>query len=375
MVALFDGGLALNQGWPGNSRSYEIGGVLNITASEKLLSICIPTFDRSNLLARSLQSVLDDEFPWDTVEVVVLDNASRDDTGRVVERVLSRNSHVRYVRNDFNAGHDRNTLKAIEVAVGDYVFLFSDDDVLVPGSAAEILTAIETVRPSFLYLNHAGFWEDESPNVVISRQAELHAENQVYESGFKFLYDWLLEHASAMVFRTSVARHALRRMGEYEQFKFERGYAASALAYQVALEATGPFVKVGHCCVAVRNTLQPSYNPIYSSHIDPVRQFEVLFSWGLLTRTQFSRLMKKRIWGFRDNLILALRCAGDPRYSAIERRIIWKQNWRYWRFYLYLAPVVTLPRWIVCPVYRLGQWVLRRYERFRKVRRRVFDNA
>ena len=85
--------------------------------------------------------------------------------------------------------------------------------------------------------------------------------------------------------------------------------------------------------------------------------------------------MRKRVWGFRDNLILALRCSRDPRYSAVERRIIWKQDWRYWRFYLYLAPIVTLPRWIVCPAYRLGQRMLRRYERSRKVQRRVLGNT
>ena len=127
----------------------------------------------------------------------------------------------------------------------------------------------------------------------------------------------------------------------------------------------------GRRAVAVRNLPEQSYNPIYSSHIDPVRQYQMLRSRGLLTRAKLSRLMNKRVWGIRDNLILALRCARDPRYGVTERNRIWRQDRRYWRFYLYLAPIVTLRRWVVCPAYRLGQMVLRRYERARGIPRRV----
>lgn len=341
-----------------------------MSAHDVLLSICIPTFERSALLEQSLRSILG-QFPEDAVEIVVLDNASTDQTREVVEAAQGQHRCVRYIRNDVNIGLDRNAIRAIDEARGEYVFLFSDDDVLLPGSGAAILAAIASVRPSFLYLGHAGFWVDEPLETVVARQAELHTPDRVYRQGFELLYDALLEHNSAMIFRTSAVRHALRRLAAYDGARFERGYAVSALGYLVVLEADGPFVRLGHCSIAVRNLPEQSYNPIYSSHIDVVRQYQMLRAWGLLTRAQLAKLMKKRIWGVRDNLILALRCARDPRYGVAERNLIWRQNWRYWRFYLYLAPIVTLPRWIVCPAYRLGQMVLRRYERSRGIERRV----
>jgi glycosyltransferase involved in cell wall biosynthesis len=345
-----------------------------VSASRPLLSVCIPTFNRSALLSRSLQSV-HDECPSDRIEIIVLDNASSDKTLEVVEQAQQADPRIRYVRNDANLGLDGNIIKAIATASGNYVFLFSDDDVLLPGSEAAILSAIESSRPSLLYLDHAGVWDDEDPHTVLTQRSGLHSKDDIYADGFSFLYDLLLEHNSALVFLASAARVATKVLPAYEREGFERGYAGSAIAYQVVLEAKGPFVRVGHCCVAVRNSLDISYNPIYSSYIDPLRQYKMLRSRGLLTRSQLSKLLRKRIWGLRDNLILALRCAKDPRYSAVERRLIWKQGWRYWRFYVYTAPIVTLPRWILCPLYRLGQHMLRTYERSRGIQRRVLEKT
>ena len=341
-----------------------------MSACRPLLSVCIPTFNRSGLLSRSLQSVRN-EFTSDRVEIIVLDNASPDETAEVVEQAQQADPRIHYVRTHVNLGLDANLIKSITTASGEYIFLFSDDDILLPGSEAAIFSAIESCRPSLLYLNHVGFWDEEDRHTVVTQQEGLHAGNHIYANGFSFLYDRLLEHNSALIFLASAVRNAIRVLPAYERQGFERGYAGSALAYQVVLEARGPFVWVGHCSVAVRNTLDISYNPIYSSYIDPVRQYRILRACGLLTRAQLSKLMRKRIWGVRDNLILALRCTQDSRYSAVERRLIWKQGWRYWRFYVYLAPIVTLPRWILCPMYRLGQHLLRTYEHSRGIQRRV----
>ena len=165
-----------------------------MSASRPLLSVCIPTFNRSALLSRSLQSVYD-ECPSDRVEIIVLDNASSDKTAQVVEQAQQADPRIQYVKNDVNLGLDGNIIKAIATASGDYVFLFSDDDVLLPGSGAAILSAIESFTPSLLYLDHVGVWDDEDPRTVLTQRSGFHAENDIYADGFSFLYDLLLEQA------------------------------------------------------------------------------------------------------------------------------------------------------------------------------------
>jgi len=52
-----------------------------------LLSICIPTCNRSRLLHESLTSILNSAKGYeDKIEIVISDNVSTDDTGSVVAR-------------------------------------------------------------------------------------------------------------------------------------------------------------------------------------------------------------------------------------------------------------------------------------------------
>src|ERR1035438_7055720 len=58
----------------------------------------------------------------------------------VVQDFVSRGLRVRYIRNTQNIGADANFLQCFEQALGKYVWLFSDDDLIVPGGLAKILT-------------------------------------------------------------------------------------------------------------------------------------------------------------------------------------------------------------------------------------------
>lgn len=61
------------------------------------VSICIPTFNRSDLLGEALQSVINQDF--ESMEILVVDNASIDNTEEVVKEYISFDQRVRYVKN------------------------------------------------------------------------------------------------------------------------------------------------------------------------------------------------------------------------------------------------------------------------------------
>jgi glycosyltransferase involved in cell wall biosynthesis len=91
-----------------------------------LVSVGIPTYNRAHFLRESLATALAQTYP--NVEVVVSDNASPDDTPRVVEEV--GNGRLRYHRNGSNIGSAANFLKALELASGEYFAWLQDDDLL-----------------------------------------------------------------------------------------------------------------------------------------------------------------------------------------------------------------------------------------------------
>jgi abequosyltransferase len=111
------------------------------------LSICVATRNRADYLAAMLDSLIPQLGP-DT-ELVILDGASTDATGDVV---TARASALRYIRLDKNGGVDRDYDRAVIEARGEYCWLMTDDDLVIPGAVAAVHKALES-KPSLLVVN------------------------------------------------------------------------------------------------------------------------------------------------------------------------------------------------------------------------------
>jgi len=111
-----------------------------------LLSLVVPTFNRAALLSQSLHAILTQITPGlaQTVEVLVIDNASPDNTPAIVAQAQNDFPHVtlRSVRRPENIGCDANFCDAPNLARGQWVYLLSDDDVLLPGAVTTLLRLI-----------------------------------------------------------------------------------------------------------------------------------------------------------------------------------------------------------------------------------------
>lgn len=93
-----------------------------------LVTILIPTFNRSMLLRQALESALAQTYS--NLEIIVCDNASTDDTGKTVGQYTA-DPRLRYVRNTQNIGLVRNWEKGVvKEAKGDWFLILSDDDYL-----------------------------------------------------------------------------------------------------------------------------------------------------------------------------------------------------------------------------------------------------
>ena len=107
----------------------------------KSLSICIATRNRGDFIGDTLRSIVEQ---WDErIEIVVVDGASSDNTESVVTEWSQRQPDIRYVKLAKNGGVDRDFDIAVEHAVGDYCWLMSDDDLVMPGALRTVLSAIE----------------------------------------------------------------------------------------------------------------------------------------------------------------------------------------------------------------------------------------
>lgn len=95
---------------------------MEIKKQNPLLSICIPTYNRADVLDETLMALfLNPEFDSEKVEVIVSDNCSTDNT---IE-IIAKYPLVRYYRNDINV-KDKNFNIVLSHARGDYIRLFND---------------------------------------------------------------------------------------------------------------------------------------------------------------------------------------------------------------------------------------------------------
>ena len=125
-------------------------------SKQPLLSICITTYNRDKWLSLSLKTLMRWTEPYrDLIEVVVCDNASTDDTGKVAKPFLKK-KNFRYHCNPENVGMLGNLKVTANLARGKYVWILGDDDLVKEGAVEAVISAIqEHPDTSLVYLNYS----------------------------------------------------------------------------------------------------------------------------------------------------------------------------------------------------------------------------
>ncbi|MEU1972519.1 glycosyltransferase family 2 protein [Microbacterium sp. NPDC019599] len=104
------------------------------------LSVVIPTHNVGPWIGETLTSVLDQDLP--SMEVIVVDDASTDDTTAVVERFAEADARVRLFRaSERGGGSARN--RGVAEASGRYLVFCDGDDLIPPGAYAAFVRSLD----------------------------------------------------------------------------------------------------------------------------------------------------------------------------------------------------------------------------------------
>ncbi|HET6993727.1 MAG TPA: glycosyltransferase family 2 protein [Chitinophagaceae bacterium] len=92
-------------------------------------SIVIPTYNRADIIAKSLDSICNQTYTnW---EIIVVDNASTDNTAELMADYVKR-GNIRYIVNEKNYERSYSRNRGMQLATGDFVSLLDSDDILYP---------------------------------------------------------------------------------------------------------------------------------------------------------------------------------------------------------------------------------------------------
>lgn len=119
-------------------------------SSRPTVSVVIPCYRYGRYLPAAVSAALNQDGV--DVEVVIVDDASPDDSGDVAERLSQSDSRVTVFRHSENRGHIATYNDGLDLATGTFVTLVSADDLLAPG-ALRRAAALMTTYPSvgFVY--------------------------------------------------------------------------------------------------------------------------------------------------------------------------------------------------------------------------------
>jgi hypothetical protein len=187
------------------------------------LTIGLPTYNRAARLAEQLdwlgRAVRGHE---NRCEVVLSDNASSDETPRVIDAWRSRNPDIdmRVLRNETNIGAVRNVAQCLRAARGRHVWVVGDDDAIAVETLEHVVrTVTDDPDLALLILNYS-MRDEISGEMVFERCFELAGPRREFDGAVLFerclgvgrTVRWGgLGFTTALVYRTDLAQLALAR--------------------------------------------------------------------------------------------------------------------------------------------------------------------
>ncbi len=182
--------------------------------SSPLLSICIPTYNRSLLLEQSLKSIIDQisaDKLGNNIEIIISDNNSPDSTEEIVRKYKKKYNQLKYFKNKKNIGII-NTIKVADYATGKYIWFFSDDDWQKPGALKTVIEVIKQNNPDLILVNLDLYSKNGKkhldPNLLRTDQENFYGQKKEF---FKFLenkfflpIDWYMTSYSNTILRADL---------------------------------------------------------------------------------------------------------------------------------------------------------------------------
>lgn len=149
----------------------------NTETIQPLVSIALCTYNGAAYIKQQLDSITDQSYT--NLEIIICDDASVDDTIKIIEEYRAKEPRIILYRNDTNIGYNKNFEKAFSLCSGDYIAISDQDDVWEK-EKIELMMKNWSAGSSFVYSLSGNFMNDdfagrtEAPNVRYTAIDDLH---------------------------------------------------------------------------------------------------------------------------------------------------------------------------------------------------------
>jgi len=299
-----------------------------------ILSIVIPTFNRASYLKLTLENLRRELLTVapGTVEVVVSDNASRDNTPAIVDAAITEGLPIRSIRNADNIGSDANIAQVFNMAKGPYVLILGDDDVLVSGTLSFLIATLRNDTYGVLCLKSYGYDSD-----LLAEHPGGQGKSMVFEDSGDFI-------AAIGAYITLISACVINKglLGDIDARQFCGGNLVQVhLVLKAALSAKRNLFYTGYAVACKRNN---------SGGYDFAKVFveelgRILDSYQAegLPRSGIRKFERRMMFGYYPYYLLRQRQNQTDGLGDTYNRFSTRFGNRL-LFWIWLAPILKLPR-------------------------------
>ena len=101
----------------------------------------MPTYNRSEMMQRAVNSVLAQDYP--NFELLIVDDCSPDNTWQVLNDLYGEHPQIRLFRQEKGQGACAARNMAIKAAAGEFVTGIDDDDEFLPNRLSSMMAAYD----------------------------------------------------------------------------------------------------------------------------------------------------------------------------------------------------------------------------------------
>ena len=131
------------------------------------ITVIIPAYNIENLITRCVESVVNQTYPKDLTQILVVDDGSTDNTGKVIDELAAKYNNVTALHEE-NGGSSKARNYALSKATGDFIGFVDSDDFVEPDMYEKLVDALIRNNALMAQTGRDEIAEDGSklPNVV-----------------------------------------------------------------------------------------------------------------------------------------------------------------------------------------------------------------
>jgi glycosyltransferase involved in cell wall biosynthesis len=146
--------------------------------SRPSITVTISNYNHAHFLPDALAAILSQSYP--AAEVLIVDDASTDDSIEVIHQFAKVYSNVRLIRNDRNRGAVHNAQVLFGLATGDYIYSTASDDRVLPGFFEKSIAVLaQFPNAGLCFSDPATFVETHGP--IRDNRMELASKPRYFE--------------------------------------------------------------------------------------------------------------------------------------------------------------------------------------------------